>query len=63
MSDRVPYFTAAIRCLPGTHLLTTARTRMARFESNNPSLRNLKPPEVLISPEFRYAQEAIRRLR
>ena len=43
----VPYFTAAVRCVPGTQLLATVPTRIARFESNNPSLRILKPPEVL----------------
>ena len=48
----VPYFTAAVRCVPGTHLLATVPTRIARFESNNLSLRVLKPPEVL--GRFRY---------
>jgi DNA-binding transcriptional LysR family regulator len=43
----VPYFTAAVRCVPGTHLLATVPTRIARFESNNLSLRILKPPAVL----------------
>lgn len=43
----VPYFTAAVRCVPGTHLLATVPTRIARFEANNLSLRILKPPEVL----------------
>jgi len=43
----VPYFTAAVRCVPGTHLLATVPSRIARFESNHQSLRILKPPEVL----------------
>jgi DNA-binding transcriptional LysR family regulator len=43
----VPYFTAAVRCVPGTHLLATVPTRIARFGSNNLSLKMLKPPEVL----------------
>ncbi len=43
----VPYFTAAVRCVPDTHLLATVPTCIARFESNNLSLRVLKPPEVL----------------
>jgi DNA-binding transcriptional LysR family regulator len=43
----VPYFTAAVRCVPGTRLLATVPTRIARFESNNLSLRVLKPPEAL----------------
>ena len=43
----VPYFTAAARCVPGTHLLATVPSRIAKFESNNPSLRFLKPPEAM----------------
>jgi DNA-binding transcriptional LysR family regulator len=43
----VPYFTAAVRCAPGTYLLATVPSRIARFESTNLSLRILKPPEVL----------------
>ena len=43
----VPYFTAAVRCVPGTLLLATVPSRIARFESTNLSLRILKPPEVL----------------
>lgn len=31
----VPYFTAAVRCVPGTHLLATVPTRIARFEANS----------------------------
>jgi DNA-binding transcriptional LysR family regulator len=43
----VPYFTAAVRCVPNTQLLATVPSRIAKFESNNLSLRILKPPEVL----------------
>jgi len=43
----VPYFTAAVRCVPGTHLLATVPSRIARFESNNLSVRLLKPPEAI----------------
>jgi DNA-binding transcriptional LysR family regulator len=43
----VPYFTAAIRCVPGTPLLATVPSRLAGFESKNPALKILKPPEVL----------------
>jgi DNA-binding transcriptional LysR family regulator len=43
----VPYFTAAIRCVPGTPLLATVPSRLAGFESRNPALRILKPPEAL----------------
>jgi hypothetical protein len=32
---------------PGTHLLATVPSRIARFESNNLSVRLLKPPEVM----------------
>ena len=43
----VPYFTAAVRCVPGTHLLATVPSRIARFESNRLPLRLLKPPEAI----------------
>jgi DNA-binding transcriptional LysR family regulator len=43
----VPYFTAAVRCVADTQLLATVPSRIARFESNNLSLRILKPPAVL----------------
>jgi DNA-binding transcriptional LysR family regulator len=43
----VPYFTAAVRCVPGTHLLATVPTRIARFEAKSLPLRMLKPPDVL----------------
>jgi DNA-binding transcriptional LysR family regulator len=43
----IPYFTAAVRCVPGTHLLATVPSRVARADSNHQSLRILKPPEVL----------------
>jgi DNA-binding transcriptional LysR family regulator len=43
----VPYFTAAVRCVPGTHLLATVPSRVAIADSNHQSLRILKPPEVL----------------
>lgn len=48
----VPYFSAAIRCLPGTPLLATVPSRMARFEARNLELRVLRPPDVL--GRFRY---------
>ena len=48
----VPYFTAAVRCVPGTQLLATVPSRIAGLESNNPSLRTLKPPDVL--GKFKY---------
>jgi DNA-binding transcriptional LysR family regulator len=47
----VPYFTAAVRCVPDTHLLATVPSRIARLESNQ-SLRILQLPEVL--GRFRY---------
>ena len=43
----VPYFTAAVRCVPNTPFIATVPSRLAGFESNNPALRILKPPEVL----------------
>lgn len=48
----VPYFSAAIRCVPGTGLLATVPARMARFEGANPQLKVLGPPDVL--GRFRY---------
>jgi DNA-binding transcriptional LysR family regulator len=48
----VPYFSAAIRCLPGTSLLATVPARMAQFEAGNPALKVLSPPEVI--GRFRY---------
>lgn len=44
---RVPYFAAAIRSVAGTRLIATVPRRMAEFEAGNPSLKILKPPEVL----------------
>src|ERR1700678_565435 len=43
----VPYFSAAVRCGSGTPFLATVPSRLAGFESNNPAVRILKPPEVL----------------
>ncbi len=48
----VPYFSAAIRCVPGTPLLATVPARMGRLEAKNPALRVLSPPDVL--GRFRY---------
>jgi DNA-binding transcriptional LysR family regulator len=48
----VPFFSAAIRCLPETALLATVPARMAHFESHNPQLKVLRPPDVL--GPFRY---------
>lgn len=48
----VPYFSAAIRCLPGTQLLATVPARMAQFEAGNPALKVLSPPDVV--GRFRY---------
>jgi len=43
----VPYFSAAIRCIPGTPLIATVPRRIARFELGNKGLKILRPPEVL----------------
>jgi DNA-binding transcriptional LysR family regulator len=48
----VPYYSAAIRCLPETALLATVPARMAHFESHNPQLKVLRPRDVL--GPFRY---------
>ena len=43
----VPYFSAAIRCVPGTDLVATVPRGIAEFESGNAGVKVLKPPEVL----------------
>jgi hypothetical protein len=48
----VPYFRAAISCIPGTPFLATVPSRVAAFESNNPALKILRPPEAL--GRFKY---------
>ena len=48
----VPYFSAAIRCLPGTRLLATVPARMARLQASNTAIKVLRPPDVL--GRFRY---------
>jgi DNA-binding transcriptional LysR family regulator len=40
----LPYFGAAMRCLPGTSLILTAPRRFAMAESSNSALRILKAP-------------------
>ena len=47
MSDIGTLFRTAVRCVPDTQLLAAFPSRIARFESNNLSLKILKPPEVL----------------
>jgi hypothetical protein len=37
---RVPYFTAAVRCVPGTRLLATVPTRIAKFRSEQSAIEN-----------------------
>jgi DNA-binding transcriptional LysR family regulator len=48
----VPYFSAALRCLPGTDLVATVPGRMAEFERSNPAVKILKPPDLL--GKFQY---------
>ncbi len=40
----VPYFTAAIRCVPGTELIATVPKRLAELERHNPTVKILLPP-------------------
>jgi DNA-binding transcriptional LysR family regulator len=40
----VPYFTAAIRCLPGTGLIATVPKRLADLERHNPAVKVVQPP-------------------
>ena len=48
----VPYFSAAIQCVPGTPLIATVPARMAQFKELKPVLKALSPPDVL--GRFRY---------
>ena len=47
MPDLIPYFTAAVRRVPATHLLATVPSRIARAESTNPEFRILEPRKLL----------------
>jgi DNA-binding transcriptional LysR family regulator len=40
----VPYFTAAIRCVPGTDLVATVPKRLAELERYDPTVKVLQPP-------------------
>jgi len=40
----VPYFAAAIRCVPGTDLIATVPKRLANLERHNPAVKILEPP-------------------
>ncbi|HWL85301.1 MAG TPA: LysR family transcriptional regulator [Polyangiaceae bacterium] len=48
----VPYFSAAIRCVPGTELIATVPRRLIHAERHNPSIKVLEPPPELTG--FRY---------
>jgi DNA-binding transcriptional LysR family regulator len=48
----VPFFTAAIKCVPGTDLIATVPRRLAALERHNPALRFIEPPRELQG--FRY---------
>jgi DNA-binding transcriptional LysR family regulator len=48
----VPYFTAAIRCVPGTNLIATVPRRLAELERHDPAIKFLKPPAEMRG--FRY---------
>lgn len=48
----VPYFTAAIRCVPGTSLIATVPRRLAELERHNHGVKLLRPPAEMEG--FRY---------
>ena len=48
----LPYFGAAIRCIPGTKLILTAPQRFARLEADDRKIRILKAPAELTG--FKY---------
>jgi DNA-binding transcriptional LysR family regulator len=52
MAIRVPYFTAAIHSIAGTHLIATVPKRLAEAERRNPALRFLAPPAEISG--FKY---------
>jgi hypothetical protein len=48
----LPYFGAAMRCIPGTQLILTAPKRFAMAEAKNPAIRILKAPAEITG--FKY---------
>ena len=48
----IPYFTAAMRCVPGTDLIATVPLRLANLERHNPGLKFVKAPREITA--FRY---------
>lgn len=48
----VPYFTAAIRCVPGTNLIATVPRRLAELERHDPAITFVQPPAEMKG--FRY---------
>ncbi|WP_394846112.1 LysR family transcriptional regulator [Pendulispora brunnea] len=48
----VPYFVAAMRCIPGTDLIATLPKRLMAGEPHDPRIRVLEPPPELTG--FRY---------
>jgi DNA-binding transcriptional LysR family regulator len=48
----VPYFTAAIRCVPGTNLIATVPRRLAELERHDPTIKFVDPPAEMQG--FRY---------
>ena len=49
---RVPYSSAAIRCVAGTTLIATLPKRFAVVEQHNPAIRILQPPAQLSGFEY-----------
>ena len=48
----VPYFSAAIRCVPGTRLIATVPRRLAELERHDPTIKFVQPPAEMQG--FRY---------
>jgi DNA-binding transcriptional LysR family regulator len=48
----VPYFSAAIRCVPGTRLIATVPRRLADLERHDPNVKLVEPPPEMTG--FRY---------
>jgi DNA-binding transcriptional LysR family regulator len=44
LAVEVPYFTAAIRCVPGTNLIATVPKRLAELERHNQAVKIVHPP-------------------
>ncbi|MCU1226383.1 MAG: transcriptional regulator, LysR family [Edaphobacter sp.] len=52
-SIRVPYFGAALECIPQTELVLTATSSIARIAATHPGLRIIEAPPEITAFRFR----------